>query len=101
MKKVVAGLVVALCASTAMADGGYRGHHHVGHGGGNILIPLVVGGLVGYGVSRAQQPQVIVQQQPVYVQPQPIYALPPQQVCELRSEVVNGQIIQGNFCYYR
>jgi len=48
------------------------------------------------------QPQTVyVQPQPVYVQPQPYYALPPQQVCELRSEVVNGQIIQGNFCYYR
>lgn len=101
MKKIVAGLVVALCASTAMADGGYRGHHGFHGGGGNVLIPLVVGGLVGYGMSQAQRPQVIVQQQPVYVQPQPYYALPPQQYCELRSEVVNGQIIQGNFCYYR
>ena len=38
--------------------------------------------------------------QPVYVQ-QPVYVLQPQRVCELRSEIVNGQIIQGNFCYYR
>ena len=65
---------------------------------------------------QLSRPQVVVQQAPVAVQPQPVYVYPqvvygapttapvipaPGQVCELKSEVINGQIVTGNFCYYR
>lgn len=100
MRKVVAGLLVALLAAPAVAGG--HGHFGHGHGGGNIWMPMIVGGLVGYSVSQASRPVVVQQPQTVYVYPTqaPVVQMPTQ-VCELRSEMVNGQIVQGNFCYYR
>lgn len=102
MKKVVAGLLVALLAAPAMAGGHghFGGYHHVGHG--SPWMPMIVGGLVGYSISQAQRPVVVQQPQTVYVYPTqaPVIQMP-RQVCELRSEMVNGQIVQGNFCYYQ
>jgi len=94
MKKVIAGLLVALCSSTAMAWGEREQGILTGVAGLWAFQQL-------HRAGQQQQQPVYVHQQPqvVYVQPQ--YQVIPQRVCELRSEVVNGQIIQGNFCYYR
>jgi len=92
MKKVVAGLLVALCSSTAMAWGEREQGILTGVAGLWVVQQL-------HRAGQQQQP-VYAPPQPVYVQ-QPVYVLQPQRVCELRSEIVNGQIIQGNFCYYR
>jgi hypothetical protein len=102
MKKILAALlIVGSSISPAMA-----------HGYGNGWVPFAGGALFGYIVSQPR-PAYVIQQQPVYVQQQPqtIYVYPqsaplvtvPQmgQHCELRSEMVNGQIVQGNFCYQR
>jgi hypothetical protein len=101
MKKVIVSLALlgSLISTSAMAWGPRE----------QGILAGVAGLWVYQQLDRAgRQPQAVyVQPAPVYVQPQtvyvqpPVYALPPQQYCELRSEVVNGQIIQGNFCYYR
>jgi hypothetical protein len=66
MKKLV--VCLALISNLAWADG-YR-HHH---GGGNWIAPFVLGGIVGYGMSRpyVMPPPVIPPPPPV------IYNMPP------------------------
>ena len=102
MKKLIASLLIAGSVATpAFAHGGY----------GHPWVPFMAGGLFGYMVSRPQPTVVYTYPQPVYTQPQTVYVYPPSapvtvipqagQVCELKSEVINGQIVQGNFCYTR
>ena len=104
MKKILAGLVIfgSLFAGNAQAQ-----HYHGGggYGGGRWIGPAIIGGVIGYSLSQPRYyypypPTVVVQQPPViYTQP-PIYTQPQtQQICELRSEVINGQVVQGQFCH--
>ena len=103
MKKIFVslGLIASLASTPVLAGGGH--HHHGGHyGGNNVWIPLIVGGAVGYGISQANRPQVIVQQAPVVVQQAPVYTQQPQQYCE-STQVIDqfGQARQVTFCYYK
>lgn len=92
MKKVFVSLTIiaSLFAGTAHADARWVG-------------PALIGGIIGYELGRpntvyVQQQPVIIQQQPVIVQQQPpVYV--PQYVCELRSEMINGRVVQGQFCH--
>jgi len=106
MKKVLASLLIAgTIATPAMADG--RGHHGDGY---NPWVPFIAGAGLTYLATRPQtQYYPVYDQRPVvvYQQPQVVYAMPtqapviqmPRQVCELKSEMINGQIVTGNFCY--
>ena len=52
-------------------------------------------------VAVYQQPPVVYQQPPtVYVYPTNV-PIPPNMICNLHSEMVNGQVVTGNYCYYR
>lgn len=93
MKKILAILALVGVSSTAFADPhwghGYGGHddwrrpypgyrppvvhEYYGNGyssTGDVLVPMIIGGVVGYAIHGAQQPQqpVIVQQQPQVIQ---------------------------------
>lgn len=106
MKKILASVLMvgSLVASPAMA------HGHGGYGAGP-WVPFGVGVLLGN--MAASRPAYVYQQVPppqvIYTQPQTVYVYPtqapviqgPGQVCELRSEMVNGQVVTGNFCYTR
>ena len=80
MKKLFLSLSLLAIAGSASA----QWHHHGGYYrggcygcGGNWVAPLVIGGVIGYEINRANQP-VIVQQPPViYTQPQPYVQQPP------------------------
>ena len=85
MKKLIAVTLIAL--STSACAGPYNHHHHHHSGGMGWVAPLIIGGAVGYVISRppvvVQQPPVVVQQPPVIVQnPVPIY----QEVLKYNSE---------------
>ena len=67
MKRIVALLALSLSASV-YADP-YRHYHYHHSGGGGWIAPLIIGGAVGYAISR---PPVIVQQPPVVVNPPPV-----------------------------
>jgi hypothetical protein len=94
MKKVFVSLTIIASLFTGTA-----------HAHGQWVGPALIGGIIGYELGRPntvyvqQQPPVIVQQQPpVIVQQQPpVYV--PQYVCELRSEMINGRVVQGQFCH--
>ena len=81
MKKLALSLTLLLTATAASAHGwvrgGYQGHHggYYHHGGGyNWVAPALVGGIIGYELSR---PNVIyTQPSVVYTQPQVIYTEP-------------------------
>jgi len=72
MKKTLLALLLASLSTTAFADGryghGYRAH---GGGGGNVLLPLIVGGTLGYIIAQPRQ-QTIIVQEPQYA-PLPSY----------------------------
>jgi hypothetical protein len=71
MKKLVAILMLALVSSTAMAQhhGYYR--HGGGYYRGGWVAPALIGGVIGYGLSRPYYAD------PVYVPPPVVYAPPP------------------------
>lgn len=82
MKKFI--LLLLVLASTSYAHEGFR--HHGYYGGGyynnNWVAPAIIGGVIGYELSRPRpvyvEPQpVIIQQPPVIYQPQPIVQQPP------------------------
>lgn len=78
MKRVIF-LVLAFFATTAFADG-WRGHgirhEHYHSGGNNWVAPLIIGGVIGYEISRNSPPPVVYAPPPVVYSPQP-YQLPP------------------------
>lgn len=78
MKKLLLALSLLAIAGSASA----QWHHHGGYYRGgcygcNWVAPLVIGGVIGYEINRANQP-VIIQQPPVIIQqPQTYGELPP------------------------
>lgn len=66
MKKIVL-ILLAVCSMSAQAHG--YGYGYVRSGGGWVA-PAIIGGVIGYELSRPryEQPVVVVQQPPVYIQ---------------------------------
>lgn len=97
MKKLLAVLLLTVSAS-AMAQHHHGHHGHWRHGGGNSWVwvaPALIGGVIGYEISR-NQPPVVVQQQPVIIQnPQVV-----QQNCSPWTEIQNpdGTITRTRTC---
>lgn len=77
MKKILTVLLLT-CSMSAMAQ---HGHHHSGHRGGyGWVAPAIIGGVIGYGISRSYYEPYYYNPPPVvYVQPLPprvIYSNP-------------------------
>jgi len=105
MKKILAAVALTLSIATpAMAHGYYNNY-------GGPWVPFGAGVIIGNVLT--QRPTYVYQQVPppqvIYSQPQTVYVYPsnapviqaPGHTCELRSEMVNGQVVTGNFCYSR
>ena len=95
MKKVLASLLIASTIATpAMAWGDREQGILTGVAGLWVVQQLHRAG------QQQQQPQPVI----VHQQPQVVYVpvvQTPRQYCELKSEMINGQVVTGNFCYYR
>ena len=100
MRKLLIGLVISLSAIPAIAQ---HNHHH-GHwhyrGGYNPWMwvgPTIIGGVIGYEISRSQQP-VVVQQPVIVQQPAQVYGYNPN--CSPWTEVQNadGTITRTRTC---
>lgn len=74
MKKILASALIALVSTSALAGGAHRHHHDRG----NRWAPLIIGGLIGYGISQSQQRErvIVVEQPPVYNNPPVVYNTP-------------------------
>lgn len=74
MKKFIIALAL-VASTTAFANG--HGHYHPSYNGsGEYIAPLIIGGIIGYGMSQSQRQSetIIIQQpQPVYNNPQRVY----------------------------
>ena len=80
MKHIIA-LALGLTLVTAAQADHYHNHRHHGHRpvivervqtSGDILVPLIIGGIVGAAIANSNQPQpVIVQPQPQVIMQQP------------------------------
>ena len=70
--KRLAVLLLVLSATTAMAQPGFRHHHHGYYPGYNYgwVAPTIIGGVIGYEIARNYPPVIV--QQPVIVQPAPV-----------------------------
>lgn len=99
MKQILSIAILALAAVPALAQ--HRGHHgHHNHrpaGSANWIAPLILGGVVGYVITRNNE-LVIVPQAPVPVpQPSVIYNTPH---CGPWTETVqyDGTIVRQRTC---
>ena len=110
MKRIL--LTIALLSATGAVQAQHRHHGYYATGPaphhhhyvryvdrtGPILGAMVVGGLVGYAVSR---PQPVIVEQPVYVErPTTVYVEQPQPVCSQWREVQysDGRIYRERIC---
>ncbi|MCF8475186.1 MAG: hypothetical protein K9G26_10865 [Emcibacter sp.] len=77
--------------------GNYNNHNH--HGGGEVALGLLTGGLLFYALTANQRSRdtVYVQQQPVYVQQQPVYVQPQGQQWT-QQQPVQQQMAQNSSC---
>ena len=97
MKKVLAIAILALATVPVMAqhrnNHGHQGHHghhnHRAAGNGNWVAPLILGGVVGYAITRNNEP--------VLVQPPMVYSTP---YCGPWTETLHydGTIVRQRTC---
>ena len=103
MKRLIT-LVLLAGSVSAMAQPGFRHHHHGYYPGYNYgwVAPTIIGGMIGYEIARNQPPVIV--QQPVVVQQYPV---PPatvyygqSQQCTAWTEVQNsdGTITRTRTC---
>ena len=78
MKKLILALSLLAVVGSASAQWHPHNHGYRGYGYSGWIAPALVGGVIGYELSRPRE-TVIVQQPPVYVQPAPttVYVNPP------------------------
>lgn len=99
MKKLFITLALACATLPALAQHHGHGHRHHGHhyrgpGYGGWVAPLIIGGAIGYTLTR---PEPVNIQQPVYIEQQPI---PLNQNCGPWKEVwtSDGKIYRERTC---
>ena len=104
MKKLLAVFILCAGMSSCVTQAHAQWHHHGGHyrgGYNNWVAPALIGGVIGYELSRPRyyEPPVIVQQ-PVVIQQQPMYSVTPVQNCTVWTETqhADGTITRTRTC---
>jgi len=83
MKKLLAVFILCAGMGSCVTQAHAQWHHHGGYyrggyyAGNNWIAPLVIGGVIGYEINRANQPVVVQQPQVIYTPPQPYVQAPP------------------------
>ena len=82
MKKLIAILLMTLTAGSAMAQHHGHGNHHRGHRGhgghgGHWIAPAIIGGVIGYGLSRPYYEPYYAPPPVYFAPPPPVYYTPP------------------------
>lgn len=105
MKKFIAISLLCLASVPAMAQHRGHGHYATGvphhyhhrHHGGHWVAPLIIGGVVGYAITRNNEP-VIVQQPPVIVQQPPVFSNNPTCGPWVETLQPDGSIVRQRTC---
>jgi hypothetical protein len=108
MKKLLAVFILCAGMGSCVTQAQAQWHHHGGYyrgggyyQGGNWVAPAIIGGVIGYELSRPRyyEPPVVVQQ-PVIVQQQPVYSVTPQPTCTVWTETQHpdGSITRTRTC---
>jgi hypothetical protein len=102
MKKFLLLITLSLLSLTASAQymhwhSRYGPYQTYGSGGGWVA-PVIIGGVIGYSINRAQQPNTIIIQQP-----QPSVTVENNMECSAWKEQVqlDGTIKRERICYQR
>ena len=103
MKQIIA-LILLTCSVSAMAQPGFRYHHHGYYPGYNYgwVAPTIIGGVIGYEIARNQSPVIV--QQPVIVQPAPVppatvyYGQSPTCTAWTEIQTADGRIYRERTC---
>jgi len=77
MKKTILALSLLAIVGTASAHEDFRGYYHGGCYGCGWVAPALIGGVIGYELTRPTTVYVEPQPSVVYVQPQPTVQAPP------------------------
>ena len=100
MKRILAISLLCLASVPAMAQhrhhGGYHHRHHH-HSGGHWVAPLILGGVVGYAITRNSEP-IVVQQPPVIVQQPPMVTANPTCGPWVETLQADGSIVRQRTC---
>ena len=96
MKRVLAVPILALASVGANAQYHHYHHRHYG-GGGGWIAPALIGGVIGYAITRSPEP-VIVQQPPVVVQQPPVILNTPNCTAWVEIQQPNGTIVRQRTC---
>jgi len=105
--KNIIALALAMSVSSTWADV-YREYRYAPrvvqverHAQADILVPLIIGGMVGAAIANQNQPQPVPQQQ-VFIQREPV-VVQQQTVCYGWKEIQmpDGQIYRERTCYLR
>ena len=100
MKQLLLAISMLAVVSTANAQWHHHGGHYRGGYGNNWIAPAIIGGVIGYELSRPRyyEPPVVVQQ-PVIIQ-QPVYSATVQQSCTVWTETqhADGTITRTRTC---
>ena len=99
MKRILAISTLVLASVPAMAQ--YHGpryyhHHHGHHRSGGWVTPLLLGGVVGYALTRPDP--VIVQPPPVVVPPPPVIYTVPNCTAWTETQQPDGSIVRTRTC---
>jgi hypothetical protein len=100
MKKLFITLILASATLPALAQHygpvfRHNHHHHGYYRGGNWVAPLVIGGVVGYALTR---PEPVIVQQPVIVQPNPTVLQNPTCTPWTETQSSDGTITRTRTC---
>jgi hypothetical protein len=101
MKRMLAITALVLASVPAMAQyhgHRYNHHHHGYHRGGGWVTPLVLGGVVGYALTRPEP--VIVQSPAVIMPPPPVIYSAPAPTCTVWTETQqpDGSVVRTRTC---
>ena len=103
MKQLLLAISMLAVVGTANAQWHHHGGYYRGgyYGGNNWVAPALIGGVIGYELSRPRyyEPPVVVQQ-PVIIQQQPVYSVTPQPNCTVWTETqhADGTITRTRTC---
>ena len=104
MKKILLAISVLVATSSAMAQyGGHNVHAGHGHGGGyrgGWVGPAIIGGIIGYGLSRPYYDTIYAPPPVIYTQPQVVVQQPMVQTCTAWTETqhADGTITRTRTC---